>query len=95
MSEIQSGKFDIANKCSTMCVCIIVLQKIYIKFQKTNYNIDISNISNLPFDVMCFTLKKDVDDTVPKEPPIDMFLETICEKKRCKHFDIVLGSDGK
>ena len=50
MSEMQSKKFDIANKCSTMCVCRIVLQHFYIKIQKSNYNIDISNISNLPFD---------------------------------------------
>ena len=25
-------------------------------------------------------LKNEVDDTVPKEPTIDMFLKTICEK---------------
>ena len=46
---MQSEKFDITNKRSTMCVCIIVLQKFYKKNKKSNYNIDISNVSNLPF----------------------------------------------
>ena len=27
-----------------------------------------------------FSLKNEVDDTVPKEPTIDMFLKTICKK---------------
>ena len=58
MSEMQSEKSDIENKCSTMCVCRIVLQNFYIKIQKLNYNIDISNISDLPFDVICFSLEK-------------------------------------
>ena len=58
MSEMQSKKFDITNKCSTMCVCRIVLQNFYIKIQKSNYNIDISNVSDLPFDGMCFSLEK-------------------------------------
>ena len=58
MSDMQSEKFDIANKCSTMCVCMIVLQNFYIKIQKSNYNINISNISELPLDVMCFSLEK-------------------------------------
>ena len=81
MSEMQSEKFDIANKCSTMCVCRIVLQFVFIKIQKSNCNIYISNISDLPFDVMYLSLEKnDVDDTVPKEPTIDMLLKTICEK---------------
>ena len=40
-------------------------------------------------------LKNEVDDTLPNEPTIDMFLKTICKKKRCKCFDIVLGSDSK
>ena len=42
-----------------------------------------------------FPLKNEVDDTVPKEPTIDMFLKTICKRKGCKCFDIVLGSDSK
>ena len=59
ISDLQSEKFDIENKCSTICVCKIVLQNIYIKIQKSNFNINISNISDLPFDVMCvFTWKK-------------------------------------
>ena len=34
MSERQSEKFDIRNKCSTICVCRILLQNIYINIQK-------------------------------------------------------------
>ena len=73
MSEMQSKKIDIANKCSTMCVCRIVLQIFFIKIQKSNYNVDISNVSVLIFDGMCFSLENDVDDTVPKEPTIGYF----------------------
>ena len=58
MSEMKSEKFDIENKCSTICVCRIVLQTFYIKIQKSNCNINISNISDLPFDVMFFSLEK-------------------------------------
>ena len=92
---MKSENFDIANKCSTICVCRILLQHFYIKIQKLNYNIDISNLSDLPFDVMFVSHKNDVYDTVPKESTIDMFLKTICENKWCKCFDIVIGSDGK
>ena len=76
MSEMQPEKFDIENKCSTICVCRIVLQFFYIKIKKSNYNINISNISELPLDVMCFSLENDFDDTVPNELTIDMFRET-------------------
>ena len=55
---MQSEKFDIKNKCSTICVCRIMLQKFYIKIQKSNCNIIISNISDLPFDVMFLKLEK-------------------------------------
>ena len=34
MSEMQFEKSDIENKCSTICVCRIVLQNFYIKMQK-------------------------------------------------------------
>ena len=40
-------------------------------------------------------LKNDVDDTVIKEPTINMILKTICKKKRYKCFNIVLGSGSK
>ena len=33
-----------------MCVCRIVLQNIYINIKKSNYNDDISNVSDLPLD---------------------------------------------
>ena len=39
-----------------MCVCRIVLQNVYINIQKSKYNIDIFNVSDLPFDEMCFFL---------------------------------------
>ena len=79
MSDLQSEKFDIENKCSTIFVCKIVLQKFYIKIKKPNCNINISNIYDLPFDVMCFSLEKDVDETFPNESTINTFLETTCE----------------
>ena len=34
ISEMQSEKNDIENKRSTVCVCRIVLQFVYIKIQK-------------------------------------------------------------
>ena len=49
------------------------------KYRKLNCNINISNIPDLPFDVMCFHLKNDVDDTVPNEPTINIFLKINCE----------------
>ena len=58
MSEMQFKKIDVENKCSTICACRIMLQNVYIKIQKSNFNINISNISDLPFDVMCFSLEK-------------------------------------
>ena len=48
------------------------------KYKKSKCNINISNISDLPFDAMCFSIEKDVDDTVPNEPTINSFLETTC-----------------
>ena len=54
---MQSEKFDVTNKCSTMCVCRIVLQMFYIKIKKSNNNIDIFNVSDLPFDGMCLFLE--------------------------------------
>ena len=93
MSEMQSEKFDIANKCSRMCVCRIVLQNFYIKIQKLNYNIDISNVSDLPFDGMFFFLEK---LTHSAKRTNDRYVsQNNLQKKRCKYFDIVLGSDGK
>ena len=92
---MQSEK-SILQINAVQCVYVELFYKSFTKkYKKSNYNIDISNVSDLPFDVMCFSPENDVDDTVPKEPTIDMFLEIICEKKWCKCFDIVLGSDGK
>ena len=80
MSEMQSKKLDITNKCSTMCVFRIVLQNFYINIQKSNYIIDISNVSELTLDGMCFFLENDVNDKVAKEPTIDMFLKIFSKK---------------
>ena len=55
---MQSGKLYVENKCITICVCRIVWQNVYIKIQKSNYDIDISNLSDLPFDVICLSLDK-------------------------------------
>ena len=76
MGEMKSEKFGIENKCNKICVCRIVLQKFNIKIQKSNCGINISNISDLPFDEMCFHLKKEFDDTVPNEPTINRFFKT-------------------
>ena len=47
------------------------------KYEKLNLNINISKISDLPFDVMCvFTWKDDDDDTVPNELIINKLIET-------------------
>ena len=58
MSEMQSETFDIENKYGIICVCRIVLKYFYIKIEKSNCNINISDISDLPFDVMCFSLER-------------------------------------
>ena len=39
-----------------------------------------------PFMECVSPLKNEVDDTVPKESTIDMFLKTICEKKTVQMF---------
>ena len=57
-------KSDIENKWSTICVCKIVLQKFNIKIKKSNRNINISNISDLTFDAMCFSLEKTMTMTL-------------------------------
>ena len=94
MSEIQS-KNSILQINAVQCVYVELCYKNFTsKCKKSNYNIDISNVSDLPFYGICFSIGNEVDDTVPKEPTIDMFPKTIC-KKRCKCFDIVLGFDGK
>ena len=79
MSDLQSENFYIENKFSTICVCKTVLQNVYIKIQKLKCYINIYNISDLTFDIMCFSLEKYVDDTVPNEPTMNRFLETTCE----------------
>ena len=56
-----------------------MLQNFNIKIQKSNRNINISNISDLTFDVICFPLENDDDETVPNEPKINRFLETTSE----------------
>ena len=88
-------KIDITNKCSTMCVCRIVLQKFYFKIKKSNYNIDISNVSDLPFDGMCLSLEKLNWGHSAKITNNRYVSQNNLRKKRCKCFDIVLGSDGK
>ena len=74
-----------------MCVCRTVLQKCYINIQKYNYNIDISNVSDLPFNVMCFSLINNIDDTVPKEPTINMFLQKSAKKNGANVLTLCYG----
>ena len=76
---MQSEKIDIESECSKICACRILLQTFYIKIQNSNCNINVSNISDSPFDVMCFSLENNVDDTVPNEPTINRFLGKTCE----------------
>ena len=49
-------------------------------YKKSNFNIDISNVSDLPLMKCVSFLMNEVDDTVPKEPIFNMFLKTIKEK---------------
>ena len=66
---------------SVQCVYVELCYRNFTSiYKKLNYNIDISNIIDLPFDIMCFSLENDVDDTFSNEPMIDMFLGTICKK---------------
>ena len=47
-------------------------------YKKLNYNDDISNVSDLPFDEMCLFLQmKEVDDIALEESTIDMLLKII------------------
>ena len=59
------------------------------KYEKSNSNINISKISHLPFDVLCFHLKK--YDTVPNEPTINEFIEMTSDSKLRKfYYNIII-----
>ena len=68
---MQSGKFEITNNCSTMCVCRIVLQNIYINIQIIEMYPNYRLMKCVSF------MMNEVDDTAPKEPTINMLLKTI------------------
>ena len=50
---------------------------------------------NYPLMEYVSSLKNEVDDTVPKRTNDRYVSQNNLRKKRCKCFDIVLGSDGK
>ena len=59
------------------------------KNKKTNSNINISKISHLTFDMLCFFHLRN-DYTVPKEPTINKFLETTSGSKLCECYDNIV-----
>ena len=78
MSNLQSEKFDIEIDAAQFVYVESCYKILTSKYKKSKCNINISNISDLPFDAMCLSIEKDVDDTVPNEPTINSFLETTC-----------------
>ena len=58
------------------------------KYGKSNSNINISKISHLTFDMLCFHLKN--DDTVPNAPTINNFVETTSGSKLRKWYDNIV-----
>ena len=95
MSEMQSEKFYIENKFSTTCVCRLVLQTFYIKIQKENCNTNISNTSDLTFDVMCFSIEKWCWWNSAKWTNNGYVYRNKLWLKRGKCFDVLLRSYGK
>ena len=79
---------------TVQCVYVELCYKNF-TFKKTNYNIDISIISDLPFDVMCFSLEKGCLWHSAKRTNDQFVSQNILRKKRRKCFNIVLGSVGK
>ena len=58
------------------------------KYKKSNSNINISKISHLPFDMLCFSLEN--DDTGPNAPKINKFLETNRGSELRKCYDNII-----
>ena len=79
MSDLQSENLILKINAVQFVYVEFCYKILTSKYKKLNRNINISNISDLPFDVMCFSLGKYVDDTVPNEPKINRFLEKTCE----------------
>ena len=59
------------------------------KHEKSNININISKISHLPFDMLCFFTCKN-DDTVPNEPTINKFIEMNSVSKLREYYDNII-----
>ena len=64
-------------------------------YKKSNYNIDISNVSDLHFDAMCFFLEQWSWWHSAKITNDRYVSQNNLRKIRCKCFEIVLGSDSK
>ena len=62
-------------------------------YKKLNYNIDISNVSDIPFDGMCFFLDELSRRNSAKRTNNWYVSQNNLRKIRCKCFDTVLGSD--
>ena len=86
-------KFNITNKCSTMCVCRIVLQNIYVNIQKIELKwwyfqcIQLTLWWNLSFS---WWMKPSTQNQKNQQ---SICYKTKLRKIRCKCFDNVLGSD--
>ena len=66
---------------AVQCVYVEFCYNIFTsKYKKSNSNIDISNVSDLPFDGIFFFLKNEVDDTVTKKQTINILLKKVFEK---------------
>ena len=62
-------------------------------YKESNYNDDISNVSDLPFDEMCLFLEWTKSTKQRQKNRQSICYSKQSEKMRCKCFDIVLGSD--
>ena len=81
---------------AAQCVYVELCYKAFTpKYKKSNYNIDISNVSDLTFDGMCFSLEKWCWWHSAKITNNWYVSQNNLQKKWCKCFDVELGSDGK
>ena len=81
---------------AVQCVYVELRYKnITSKYEKLNYNIDISNVYDIPFDVMCFSLEKWWWWHSSKRTNDRYVSQNNLWKKTVQMFYIVLGSDRK
>ena len=88
MSEMQSEK-SILQINAVQCVYVELCYKTFTsKYKKSNYNIYIYNVSDLPFDEICFSLEKWCWWHSDKRTNDRYVSQNNLQKKRCKCFDI-------